>query len=251
MEGNFNLADTARNPAGSVSIRTQNKSFATQGLSDEEAQLFEEQFNILVNDFASREITQLYKAREDQIAEAAALAKNQFDEKLFGGINAADNEIGFDVIRPGHVRSDPSDGSTVNDWSYEVYESGGTASTSGVAVEGAGWNDWIGDGANNNYSVSEDQILIVLGMVDMADNNGIRGVNVNKFGRNVDMLPKDLNDSRTGDTENDITAQALPTLIGNDRDELHIRLDADTGVHEPRLIGFTFGVGSYMNQEEY
>lgn len=247
------LASGAKNPASTFSIRTQNRDFKTEGLTDEEAELFEQQFNILINDFDTRHLTSLYKQREEQISDTAGLAKSQFDEKLFGGINAADNEIGFDVLRPGHIRADPADGSIINNWKFEVYESGGTPSTDYPSVEGTGWHDFIGAGTSDtDYSIDEDQVAVILGFMDQAGDTGISGINVERFGRNVDMIPKDLNDARTLDNENELAIQALPTLVGTERDRVHIRIRADeTGVYEPRLVGFTFGVGSYMNNEEF
>lgn len=258
------LADAARNPSDTFSIRTQNRDFSTEGLSSSEAELLEEQFNVLINDLDSRLLTEIFLQRQQDIADVAALAKNQFDERLFGGINAADNEIGFDLLRPGHIRADPSDGSIENNWFYTHTD---------------GWDDWIGDGtSDNDYTIDEDQIVLVLGMVDpgaylVEEDAGsleqferisytpTSTVNVDRFGRNVDMLPKDVNQTKLTDNDNDILVSALPTMVGTDRDRVHVRLqsdlptaleDADAEViSEPMLVGLTFGVGAYMNQEEF
>lgn len=254
LENNIDLAGNARNPSDTFSIRTQNRDFSTQGLSEEESTLFEEQFNVLINDFDSRMVSQLFAERRQEVSDALGVAKNQFDESLFGGINAADNEIGFDVLRPGHIRADPSDGSILNDWKVEVYEQGGTASSDAdVALEGTGWHDWIGDGTSGvDYTIDEDQVVLLLGFIEQSENTGISAVNVDRFGRNVDMLPKDLYNSQTADNENDLNIQALPTVLGTERDRVHIRLRADeTGVYQPRLLGITYGVGAYMNQEDF
>jgi len=261
----ISLASKVREPEDTFNIKTQNRDFGTERFSRKESDLFEAQFNTLINDLDSRLMTDIFMQRQDEIALAAAHAKLQFDEKLFGGVNAADGEIGFDLIRPGHVRSNPADGTAENTWIYEH-----TAD---------GWNDWIGDGTSgDDYAVSEDQVILVLGMVDSGamiidENTGslntlerenftpTSGVNVDRFGRNVDMLPKDTNNGRIGDNDNDILTQSLPTMLGTDRDRVHLRLrsdvpqplaDANAQVFsEPRLLGVTFGVGTFMNNEDY
>jgi len=286
----INLSEDARRPSDVFSIRTQNKDFSTVALESNGATLLEEHFNMFLNDFDSRLFGELYAQRSTNIAETAAFAKNEFDEKLFGGINAADNEIGFDVIRPGHIKAAPSTaanvadnpdptsgtfietGATVNTWKIEVVEEYDTTdeSTARGSVEvdpeealvytETGWNDLIGDGTSSgDYTVDEDQVLLVLGYADLTDpdqnsNAGseVSGLNVERLGRNVDMLPKDLHDSKIPDNENGLFVQTLPTMVANDRDRVHIRFRADApGVYEPRLVGVTFGVGSYMNQEDF
>lgn len=260
---NIDLTSDVTSPDDTFSIRTQNRNFTTYPLSTKEGELFDEQFNTLINDFDSRMLSELFLQRSSMIGNSVAFAKQQFDEKLFGGVNAGDNEIAFDVLRPGHIRADPSDGSVMNDWTY---------------THSDGWNDWIGDGSSaNNYTMDEDQVVLVLGFTDTApyvvdttnneivdrlDNPPVTGLNVDQFGRNVDMLPKDLNDSRLEDNRNDQFVQSLPSVVGNELDQVHIRLQSSVPsvvqdnsdyelVSEPRLLGLTFGVGSYMNQEEF
>jgi hypothetical protein len=235
----IDIQNSASSPGSLFSIRTQNRDFNTQALTTEEASLLDSQFNTLINDFDNRVVTDLFRQRSALIGKTAAHAKQILDEKRFGGINAADNEIAFDVIRPGHIRADPSDGSSQNDWYFEP--------------DSAGWNDWIGDGTSgNDYTVPEDQITLVLGVVDQDASSAVSSINVDRFGRNVDMLPKDMNSARLTDNENNVLAQALPTLVATENDRVHIRLRSDVAKEsQPRLVGVTFGVGDYMNQEDY
>jgi hypothetical protein len=75
------------------------------------------------------------------------------------------------------------------------------------------------------------------------------------------LPPKHNNDSRTQDNKNDQYIQSLPTVVGTDRDRVHVRLESNIPQYysdgdfvvmsEPRLLGVSFGVGSYMNQEEF
>lgn len=232
------FADVLTNPESTFSIRTQNKEFNTEAFDSEEAALFEEQFNALIADFDSRMLTELFADRANIIAHAATHAKQEHDEKRFGGINASDNEIAFDVIRPGHILSSTNHDDE-NEWKFDPGS--------------ADWNDWIGDGtSSNDYTVDADQTILVLGFMDLDSMSEVSAINVDRFGRNVDMLPKDLHDARVTDNENDILVQALPTLVGTENDRVHIRLRHDVQTEsEPRLLGINFGVGNYMNTEEF
>lgn len=269
-ELDIDLEPDVQSPDEVFNIRTQNRDFSTYNLSSDEAALFQTQFNTLVNSFDSQLTSELFLQRSNIIANTAAFAKQQFDEKLFGGINAGDNEIAFDVIRPGHIRDESAINN--NSWYYEH--------------DGSGFDTWI-----DSYTVHEDEVLLVLGMMDTGaeihyyeggeldhieevEQTFVSAVDVDKFGRNVDMLPKDLNDMRVTDNKNDVNVMSLPSMVGNDRDEVNIHLESDLppsleedvidedpeditdedGVKvysQPRVLGITFGVGSWMNTQEY
>lgn len=238
LETKLNVAQTAQNPNTEFSFRAQGRSFPTASLSSSEADLLEAQLNTLIAEFDSSMTTKLIKQRQQTIANAAAFAKQEFDEKLFGGVNAGDNEIGFDILRPGHIRADPATGNAENDWYFQP----GTT----------GWVDWIGDGAANNFQANEDQIVLVLGFMDQDTSTEVSGVNIDEFGRNVNMLPVDTNDLRLRDNDTEQQAMALPSLIIQENEEAHVRLRYDRDVEsQPRLFGFTFGLGTFLNTEDF
>ena len=226
-------------PEDDFSVTVHDTTFPTEGLSDQEARLFESQFNQLLADLDSSVLAKILSQRSNTIANVAAYAKQELDGKVFGGINAGDNEIGFSELRPGHIYNDSS-GTRQNDW---YYQPGST-----------GWSDWIGDGTSgNNYSVNEDQVSVVLAFVDQDEGQSVvSGLNVQSWGRNMDMLPHDLNSSRVRDNDTDVQVRELPTLIARDGNNLHIRLRYDRDVErQPRLFGVTFGLGSFLNSEDY
>jgi len=238
MAGQLNLTSTLTSPNSEFNLEAQNKSFPTASFNSQEADLLQRQFNQVIAPFPSGVTNTLIQDRADTIALTATFAKQIFDKKLFGGLNAADNEIGFDVLRPGHIRSSPSSGASQNNWYF--------------TPSSAGWNDWIGNGSGNNYTITKDQVVVVLGVIDQDVSTELSGVNVQSFGRNVDMIPKDLNGIRIKDNANEIQAAPLPSLIGQENDQVHARLDYSRATEsEPRLFGFTFGLGSYMNTESY
>lgn len=264
------LQDAVQSPNRVFSVRTQNRDFNTEAFDSNEAALLEEQFNTLVNDFDSRLLSEMYLQRRSILAQAGAHSKQIFDEKRFGGINAGDNEIAFDVIRPGHIRADPSDGTILNTWEINF------DSLDETDVDDGGWIDWVGDGTSaNDYTVDEDEVVVVLGLQELEEPSGgegpsVTGINVDRFGRNVDMLPKDTHTLGTTDNENDAKVQALPAMIGTENDRVHLRLqvpaldgldsgaDADFGTAgvapDPiylRPVGVTYGVGAFMNREAF
>lgn len=234
------ITNQLRNPGTQFEVTVHDKSFPMQSFNKDEAQLFNEQINQLIMDLDSQVVANVLDKRANTIANVAAFAKHDLDAKVFGGINAGDNEIGFSLLRPGHIRADPSDGSSENDWYFKP-DSEET------------WVDWIGDGSSNDYTVPDDQVLVVLGFTDQESTpTEVSAINVDKFGRNMDMLPQDVNSMRLMDNDTEQQFTSLPTLVGQENDDIHIRLRADRDVEmQPRLFGFTFGLGSFLNTEDY
>lgn len=223
-------------------LRSQGKDFPVHQFSQDEAELLQKQLNKFIANLDSEVLTRLTMQRQDVIAKTAAFSKTQFDEKLFGGVNAADNEIGFSVLRPGQILE--ATGSSVvtdiNDW---YADSGGST----------GWLDWIGDGGNNNKTVNEDDVILVLAFMDQSTTQTeISAVNVDEFGRNSNLLPIDVNDARLFDNEQDIQVVPIPSLIGQDNDAIHVRARWDRDVErQPRFFGFSFSLGSRLNTEDF
>lgn len=234
----LNVADTLQNPGGNFELAIHDDEFPTQSFNPGEAKLFENQLNALFADIDSSVLTNILKMREQQIARVATFAKQELDGKVFGGINAGDNQVGMSVMRPGHIYQDDT-GTLQNDW---YYDPAGTT----------GWQDWIGDGSSNNYSVGEDQVSVVFAFVDQDVNSEVSGLNVEEFGRNMDMLPHDLNDARLADNKNEMMVKNLPTLVAQNNDNVHVRLRLDRDVEsQPRLFGLTFALGGYLNSEDF
>lgn len=233
-----NMQSALTNPGGNFSVPVHNKSFPTESFDSDEAEMFTSQLDTILTGTSSEVMGNLFERRASTIGRVAAYAKHELDSKVFGGINAGDNEIGFSVLRPGHIRADPANGNSQNDWYFDP-------ST-------AGYEDWIGDGSTNNYDVGEDQVVNVFGFTDQDSNTEVSGVNVQRFGRNMDMLPQDLNDARMRDNDTEQAVVELPTLVGSDNDSVHIRLDHSRLVEsQPRLMGITYGIGAYLNTESY
>lgn len=235
---NDNFANELTNPR-EFALQSQGKDFPVEAFSDQEAQLLSDQLNTLVANLDSEMLTQFIVQRQEAIARAAAFSKTQFDEKLFGGINAGDNEIGMSVLRPGHVlNTNPTGIADRNDW---YFNPGTTGSV-----------DWIGTSANP-ATPEEDEVILALGFMDQSDQpTEISAIDVQEFGRNVDMLPVDVNDARLMDNETGQQLVPLPSLIAQENDNMHVQLRLDRDVErQPRLVGFTFGLGSHLNSLEY
>lgn len=233
------ITQQLQQPSSDFSVTVHDTTFPTEAFDQDEAEIFNSQLNQLIADLDSSVLTDILLRRQDIIANVAGYAKQELDGKIFGGINAGDNEVGFSELRPGHIYSDSS-GTIQNDW---YFQPGST-----------GWVDWVGDGTSaNNYTVNEDQVSVILAFVDQDPGQSvISGLNVQSWGRNMDMLPHDLNTLRLRDNDADLQVRELPTMIARDGNEIHTRLRADRDVErQPRYYGLTFGLGSFLNSEDY
>lgn len=239
-----NITGTLTNPGGKFELTAHDGAFPVEAFDQEEAELFESQLNTLIANMDSSVLTQLINQRQETIARVATLAKAEIDGKTFGGINAGDNEIGFSVLRPGHILE--TGGSAIVTDSDDWY-----ADPAGST----GWVDWIGDGTTNKTLTSgaNEQLVLALAFVDQSSNQTeVSGINVDTFGRNMDMLPLDLNDAKLQDNENDLSVAPLPALVGQENDDVYIKLRFDRDVErQPRLFGFNFSLGSQLNTEDY
>jgi len=234
-------------PAEDFSVTVHDTTFPTEALSSQESRLFESQFNQLLADLDSSVFSQILSQRSNTIANVAAYAKQELDGKVFGGINAGDNEIGFSELRPGHIYED-DDGNRQNDWYFDPSTD---SNSSGP------WYNWIGNpdgsGSGSAYNVNEDQVSVVLAFTDQSNGQSVvSGLNVQQWGRNMDMLPHDLNSARLSDNDTGVQVRELPTLIARDGNDIQatLRFDRDAE-RQPRFFGVTFGLGSFLNSEDY
>lgn len=236
------VLSTLQSPGGRFELTAHRDPFPTEAFDSDEASIFQNQLNTLISNFDSAVLSQLISQRQQTIARVATLAKAEMDGKTFGGVNAGDNEIGFSILRPGQIRASPSTGNAENNWYF--------------TPSSTGWNDWIGDGANNNYTVttdSDEQVVLVLALMDQESGpTEMSGVNVQEFGRNMDMLPRDANDARLMDNDTEQQIIPLPALVGRENDQVHVRLRFDRVVErQPRLFGFNFSLGNQLDNEDY
>lgn len=238
------IVSTLQNPGGQFELTVHRDPFPTEAFNQNEAQLFNSQLNTLIANLDNSVLTQLVNERQETIAKVATLAKSEFDGKTFGGINAGDNQLGFSVLRPGQILE--TTGSVLvtdnNDWYADP--AGSTQ-----------WLDWIGDGTDN-YTVGQDaneQVILVLGFMDQEKGpTEISGINVETFGRNMDMLPRDLNDARLQDNETEQQTVNLPALVARENDQVYIQLRFDRDVErQPRLFGFNFSLGTFLDNTDY
>lgn len=239
----LDIQSTLTNPGGRFELTAHRDPFPTEAFDSDEASLFQDQLNTLVAEIPNSVITSVLEQRQATLGRVAALAKAEFDGKTFGGVNAGDNEIGFSILRPGQILETGSSAiiTEPDDW-Y-------------ASPSGTGWVDWIGDG-NNNKTIgtgANEQVLVVLAMMDQEPGpTDISGINVESFGRNMDMLPRDINDARLQDNETNQQVVPLPGLVARENDEVHIKLRFDRDVErQPRLLGFNFALGTYLDDEDY
>lgn len=238
------IVSQLQSPGGKFQLTAHRDPFPTQSFDRDEAQLLQSQLNTLITNFDNSVLTQLVQQRQETISKVAALAKAEFDGKTFGGINAGDNELGFSVLRPGHILE--TSGSAIvtdnNDW----YADPGTST---------GWVDWIGNGTSN-YTVGTDtngQVILLLGLMDQESGpTEISGYNVETFGRNMDMLPRDVNSARLMDNETEQQVVPTPAFVARENDDIYAQLRFDRAVErQPRAFGFNFSLGSFLDSTDY
>lgn len=240
----LDIINTLTSPGGQFELTVHRDPFPTEAFDNDEAQLFQSQLNTLIANLDSAVVTQLLMQRQETISKVATLAKAEMDGKTFGGINAGDNQIGFSLLRPGQILE--TTGSAIvtdaNDWYADPAGS-------------TGWLDWIGDGTDN-YTVGQDaneQVILVLAFMDQEKGpTEISGFNVEQFGRNMDMLPRDLNDARLQDNDTEQQVIPLPALVARENDQIYtqLRFDRDTE-RQPRLLGMNFSLGTFLDTTDY
>lgn len=233
------MVDILTSPGGNFELASHANEFGTESFTQNEAQLFQNQVNDLLVGLRGTAMGALLRQRQGTLARVAAYAKAELDGNTFGGINAGDNQIGFSVLRPGHIRSDPASGASENDWFFDP-------DTTGVV-------DWIGNGGSNNFTVSEDQVSVAFAFADQSEGQSpISMLDIETFGRNMDLLPTDTNNARLRDNTTEQQAVPIPTVVASERDQVYCKLRVDKAVErQPRFFGVTFGLGSFLNNDEY
>jgi len=175
---------------------------------------------------------------------ALEVAKNSLDEITFGGMNAGNGEIGFTMIRPGHVgfvESAACESNNVWAWKHDCVK----------IVNAVGFENWIHSpaGATTPFNVMEDSFIYPMYIVEENANAKIQCVKMD-IGR-TNVLWYDVAACRLA-TEDGINLIPLPTTFWlGETDALMALGFKAAGFVEPRLGGFTVAKGSFLNACNY
>lgn len=227
-----------------VVLSIQNATFAETGLTPEEANLWETQWRELFMAPWSYE-RQFLNGKKAVIDAGIRAAKNLLDEKKFGGLNAANSEIGISAIRPGHVglvNGTVPEADNVWKWKHDCVK----------AANAVGFENWIHSPttATTAYSVPKELFIMPLYVVE---ENGCPRIQCMKMdiGR-ANILYYDVSACRCRDYQTGINLIPLPTTYWSPEMDVLVALQhKNVGTTEPRLGGFTIGYGSFLNATTY
>lgn len=225
----------------------------------EEFSYFIETFLNLVNQVSSIERA-IYMQRARYVLGLIGLIKMSgvggATNARFKGFNPADNELGLQLIRPGHVGLATIIGVVnYNNWIWGpgAPGGGGVAAPNSHAVGVSSWNNWIGTlaapfrmgGALGSCG------LIYMALVSL-DAAPIVAEERDVIGQRADLNPVDTRRLAIFDNENETTVYPIPTGIVPPRIGLFKELNLDiAGETEIALGGFTCGLGRYLRWRIY
>lgn len=227
-----------------VVLAIQNATFAETGLTPEETNIWETQWRELFMPPWSFE-RQFINSRKSVVDAGIRAAKNLLDEKKFGGINAANSEIGISMIRPGHVglvNGTVPEADNVWKWKHDVVKT----------ANAVGFENWIHSPttATTAYSVPEELFIIPLYVVEENACPRIQCIKMD-IGR-ANILYYDVAGCRIRDYQTGYNLIPLPTTYwAPEMDVLVALAHKNVGTTEPRLGGFTVGYGSFLNATTY
>lgn len=173
-----------------------------------------------------------------------AVAKNKLDAP-FGGILAPDNEVGVQLLRPGHILRDTTTAETpINTWDSNSIESGAFA---------AGNDYYIGSGSTNSTAAVVSQYLTLL-LIGAAFTQGAAPV-VQELYIQVGETTYPiivLRHAWMADNQNQIRAVRFPPILIEPRQTVLAQVRAEyAGRQELVLLGLAFGTGRYLRKQSY
>lgn len=227
-----------------VELVIQNATFAETLLTPEENTLWDTQWAELFMPPWSFE-RQYINSRRNIVLKGIQAGKNAIDERKFGGINAANSEIGISMIRPGHVGlvdgTDP-EADNVWKWKHDTIK----------IRRGLGLENWIHSPTSPTtaFSIPEDVFIIPLYIVEENCSPRIQNIKMDIDRSNILMY--DVCASRLRDYQTGLNLIPLPTTFWAPEIDVLVALGFKmNGTTEPRLGGFTVAIGQFLDATNY
>ncbi len=218
------------NPCTRASIKLYNETLTLGALTDDELAIFKAQFATLLSMPGSDE-RKIMLDRLDAYVIALRSIKHELNDVAFAGLNPADTEIGFGKIRPGFTRAAATWKTT---WS--------------IALTTA-YADWLYETAGNAYAIGKDFGLCITHLKSLVSPQPFMSEAKFTVGRTGVLIPYDIRDLRTGDTENQVSVVAVPTMILKPKGSLYAQARSDTaGTDEVALGGLVIGLGRALKE---
>lgn len=225
-------------------LSIQNATFAETALTGEEQTLWNSQITNLWYQPWSFE-RQFINSRRAIVESGIRAAKNALDERKFGGLNAANSELGISPIRPGHVglvNGQTPEADNVWKWKHDCIKE----------AQGVGFENWIHSPTTPTtaYSIPEEMFIIPVYIVEENCSPRIQTVKMD-IGR-ANILHYDATACRMRDYQSGTNLIPLPTTFWAPEMDVLVALGFKmNGTTEPRLGGFTVGYGSILNATYY
>lgn len=226
-----------------VLLAIQNEDYAQTSLTPTEGALFDKQFNDLFMPAWSLE-RQFIGSKMNLVRTALEVAKNSLEELTFGGLNCGNGEIGFSMIRPGHVglvEGAVPESNNVWPWKHDCVK----------IVNAVGFENWIHSPttATTAFAVNHDEFVYPMYIAEETTNAKIQCVKMD-IGR-TNVLWYDVVNCRLT-TEDGLDLIPLPTTFWlPDTDAILALGFMAAGYVAPRLGGFTVAKGSFLNATNY
>lgn len=227
-----------------VELAIQNATFAETQLTPEEQKLWTDQWNELFMPPWSYE-RQFINTKRSIVEAGIRAAKNALDERKFGGLNAANSEIGISAIRPGQVGlvngADP-ESNNVWKWKHDCIKE----------AYNVGLENWIHSPTSptTSFAVNEDSFFIPLYIVEENCSPRIQTVKLD-IGRS-NILHYDVTACRLRDYQSGMNLIPLPTTFWGPEVEVKVALGFKmNGTTEPRLGGFCIAEGQFLDATSY
>lgn len=227
-----------------VDLQIQGADFAETQLTGAEQKLWDDQWSQLFMPPWSFE-RQFINTKRAIVDMGIRAAKNALDEKAFGGFNAANSEIGISPIRPGHVglvNGTVPEADNVWKWKHDCVK----------AANAVGFEYWIHSPtvATTAYQIPEELFIIPLYIIEENCCPRIQTIKMN-IGR-ANILYYDVCAARMKDYATGVNLIPLPTSFWGPKNDVHIALQhKNIGSTEPRLGGFTCGLGNFLDATTY
>lgn len=180
----------------------------------------------------------LFRTNLGSILAAAAVAKEKFQAE-FAGLLASDNQIGVQLIRPGHIKRTADTTETcTNTW---------------VTTFTAGDDYWIGYSTLNTTAINLDKEALVLPMGVMFTGGASPLVEEILVAVGETTYPSIvIRTAWAADNINRIQAARFHPILVEPKQTVLARVyTIGAGVNELVLLGLTFGYGRYLRKQTY
>lgn len=221
------------NPCTMIQAKLFQETYALAALDAEELEVFKAQFGGLLAPPGSEERKIMLDSLSLYVIALRAV-KQALNGVKFAGLNPADTEIGFGLIRPGFTTAG----------SQTTYKT-----TWQIALTTT-WADWLYGAAATATTIGKDFGLVVSHLKSLVTPEPFMSECRFQIGRTGVLIPSDTRGLRMADTENGVAVIPIPGMIFLPKSSLYARARSDVaGTDEVALGGLVIGLGRALKEE--